>query len=431
MSRRPGRWAVGGLGLLCALGCGPEPTGGPTTVTVSGSVLGAEGQILRRQLERFDREHPEIRVEMRPDSRRRRPAPPALRPVAQRPGQRSRHPPARRDLDAGVRRRRLDPPARPLRLRHRRRSSPRPSPPTGGRAGSTPCPGSSTWGCSTGEPISSARRPGPWTQLDRGGARARLPTERPLRAGVAGRPLRGAGDGVPRVPRRLRRPDPRRRPGHRGASAGRAGAHHHARPDPPRSASCRRSVLTWHEEEPRFAFQNGEAAFMRNWPYAYALMQDSAESKVAGRFAVAPMPAATGRAPDRGASAAPSSRSTPSAEQPEAAWLVIEYLTRPEQMLERAQVVGQFPTRTALLRRSGAGRRARDSAGAGAGDHRGRGAAAGHPGLHPALGDSPDPAAPGADPPAEPRAALARAAAEMQALLDRVGLGQEATLPPR
>ena len=27
-------------------------------------------------------------------------------------------------------------------------------------------------------------------------------------------------------------------------------------------------VLTWHEEEPRFAFQNGEAAMMRNWPYA-------------------------------------------------------------------------------------------------------------------------------------------------------------------
>jgi multiple sugar transport system substrate-binding protein len=107
------------------------------------------------------------------------------------------------------------------------------------------------------------------------------------------------------------------------------------------------AVLTWHEEETRFAFQNGEAAFMRNWPYAYGLMQDSTKSRVAGRFKVAPMPAA------------PSGHSTAAlggaqlainrnSKHPEAAWAVIEYLTRPEQMIERARVVGQFPTRRAL-----------------------------------------------------------------------------------
>jgi multiple sugar transport system substrate-binding protein len=35
-------------------------------------------------------------------------------------------------------------------------------------------------------------------------------------------------------------------------------------------------------------------------------------------------------------------------EHPEAAWRVVEYLTRPEQMLERAQVLGQFPARSAV-----------------------------------------------------------------------------------
>ncbi|MGH9457974.1 MAG: extracellular solute-binding protein, partial [Thermoanaerobaculia bacterium] len=50
-------------------------------------------------------------------------------------------------------------------------------------------------------------------------------------------------------------------------------------------------VLTWHEEETRFAFQNGRAALMRNWPYAVPLLEDESASRVAGRFAVAPMPA--------------------------------------------------------------------------------------------------------------------------------------------
>lgn len=107
------------------------------------------------------------------------------------------------------------------------------------------------------------------------------------------------------------------------------------------------SVLTWHEEESRFAFQNGEAAFMRNWPYPVPLMQDSAESRVAGKFSVAPLPAGPGGRPTSaigGAQLAINRRT----EHPEAAWAVINYLTQPEQMRERARVVGQFPTRTGV-----------------------------------------------------------------------------------
>ena len=61
------------------------------------------------------------------------------------------------------------------------------------------------------------------------------------------------------------------------------------------------AVLTWQEEQTRFAFQNGQAVFMRNWPYAYALLQDRSQSTVAGRFAVTSMPAGPGGAADRGA----------------------------------------------------------------------------------------------------------------------------------
>jgi multiple sugar transport system substrate-binding protein len=191
-----------------------------------------------------------------------------------------------------------------------------------------------------------------------------------------------------------------------------------------------RATLTWHEEESRFAFQNGEAAFMRNWPYPYALMQDSASSRVAGRYAVAPMPAAPGGRPTATLGGAQLAINANSA-HPEAAWAVIEYLTRPEQMLERARVVGQFPTR-------------------------------------PALYDEPELAKALVIPPAraraiielavprpvtpvytelseilqiylhraltrqlEPAPALASAAKEMQALLDRAGLGEEGNVAAR
>ena len=108
-----------------------------------------------------------------------------------------------------------------------------------------------------------------------------------------------------------------------------------------------RDALTWHEEETRFAFQNGRAVFMRNWPYAYPLMEDSTRSTVVGRFAVAPMPSAPGGRPTAalgGSQLAVNARSR----HPEAAYAVINYLTRPAQMLERAEVAGQYPARVAL-----------------------------------------------------------------------------------
>ncbi len=106
-------------------------------------------------------------------------------------------------------------------------------------------------------------------------------------------------------------------------------------------------VLTWHEEEARFAFQNGDAAFMRNWPYAYALLSDSAESAVAGRFAVAPMPAAPGGEPTAALGGAQLALNAYT-EHPDLAYRLIRFLTAPEQMLERAEVAGQLPARPAL-----------------------------------------------------------------------------------
>jgi multiple sugar transport system substrate-binding protein len=107
------------------------------------------------------------------------------------------------------------------------------------------------------------------------------------------------------------------------------------------------AVLTWQEEQTRFAFQNGQAVFMRNWPYAYALLQDRAHSAVAGHVGVAAMPAAPG---GRSTAALGGSALAINAysDQPEDAYRLIDYLLQPEQMIERARIAGQFPSRPAL-----------------------------------------------------------------------------------
>jgi multiple sugar transport system substrate-binding protein len=106
------------------------------------------------------------------------------------------------------------------------------------------------------------------------------------------------------------------------------------------------SVLAWQEEQVRFAFQNGNAAFMRNWPYAAPLLDDASQSAVAGRFAVAPFPADAGLA----AAALGGSHLAVSAwsENPGMAMELVRFLTAPEQMLERARVASQLPARRSL-----------------------------------------------------------------------------------
>jgi len=106
------------------------------------------------------------------------------------------------------------------------------------------------------------------------------------------------------------------------------------------------TALTWQEEHARLAFQNGQAAFMRNWPYAWALLQDRAQSRVAGRFSVATFPAEGGRptAALGGSQLAVNARTV----DPALAWALVDFLTAPAQMLERARGAAQLPARRSL-----------------------------------------------------------------------------------
>jgi len=59
-----------------------------------------------------------------------------------------------------------------------------------------------------------------------------------------------------------------------------------------KSGAAPKAVTTYMEEQARRAFESGKYAFMRNWPYAYAL--DQQNPKVKGKFAVAPFPSFQG-----------------------------------------------------------------------------------------------------------------------------------------
>jgi multiple sugar transport system substrate-binding protein len=107
------------------------------------------------------------------------------------------------------------------------------------------------------------------------------------------------------------------------------------------------AVLGWQEEQTRFAFQNGQAMFMRNWPYARPLLADSATSTVAGRFAVAAMPASDGGRPTAALGGSALAINAFSAHKQDA-WALLRFLLAPEQMLERARVTGQYPPRRDL-----------------------------------------------------------------------------------
>lgn len=107
-------------------------------------------------------------------------------------------------------------------------------------------------------------------------------------------------------------------------------------------------VTTYQEEESRGVWQAGNAAFMRNWPYAYALGQ-AEDSPIAGQFDVTVLP--QGEGPDaRNAATLGGWQLMVSdfSDSKEAAEEFVKFLTSPEIMESHAVYFSRLPTRPAL-----------------------------------------------------------------------------------
>jgi trehalose/maltose transport system substrate-binding protein len=106
-------------------------------------------------------------------------------------------------------------------------------------------------------------------------------------------------------------------------------------------------VTTYGEEEARNIWQAGNAAFMRNWPYAYSLGQDP-KSSISGKFDVTVLP--KGGADGKNAACLGGWQLMVSAysKVPDAAVDLVHYLATPEMQKKHAVDISLLPTLPAL-----------------------------------------------------------------------------------
>ena len=114
------------------------------------------------------------------------------------------------------------------------------------------------------------------------------------------------------------------------------------------SGAAPEAVLQYKEDEAHGAFLRGDAVFMRNWPYVYALLGNPQESEIKPeQVGVAPIPVSGGN---------PSSSTLGGwnffingfSDKQEEAWEFIKWMTAPEQMKFNALEGGKLPPRESL-----------------------------------------------------------------------------------
>ncbi len=102
------------------------------------------------------------------------------------------------------------------------------------------------------------------------------------------------------------------------------------------------NITTFMEPESHTAFLEGQAPFIRNWPYQFALAQDQAQSKIVDQVGIAPLPAG-----DAGSAAALGGWMggiNKFSKHPKEAWEFLKFMTGPEGQKISAVEGGLAPT---------------------------------------------------------------------------------------
>jgi multiple sugar transport system substrate-binding protein len=97
------------------------------------------------------------------------------------------------------------------------------------------------------------------------------------------------------------------------------------------------AVVNYAETESHTTFLNGDAVFIRNWPYMYGLASDPEQSKIKPeQIGVAPIPAGEGGQSFSGLGGWNLFINAASQDKVDAAWTLIQYLSAPKQVKDRA-----------------------------------------------------------------------------------------------
>jgi multiple sugar transport system substrate-binding protein len=113
-----------------------------------------------------------------------------------------------------------------------------------------------------------------------------------------------------------------------------------------KNGTAPKAVTTYMEPQALSAWETGKYAFMRNWPYAYALSQNDKTSKVKGKFQVAPQPAFEGGG-KAGILGGHNSVISVYSKNPGAALAVVDYVTSVETNVSNASKFSLAPVLSA------------------------------------------------------------------------------------